>query len=129
MRGAVPSPEKVYKDALTDYTKGNYDLAIEGFKNYLTYFPKTSLVPNAQYWLAESYYSQRKYPESIREFDKLIKTYPRSTRVPSAMLKEGYAYLELGEKSLGQGVLRELVAKFPRSREARLAQDTLEQSQ
>jgi tol-pal system protein YbgF len=128
MQGAVPSPEKVYKDALTDYTKGNYDLAIKGFRTYLTYFPKTSLVPNAQYWLAESYYSQRKYPDAIREFDKLIKTYPESTRVPSAMLKQGYAYLELGEKPLGQGVLRELVAKYPRSREARLAQDTLEQS-
>lgn len=127
-QGPVPAPEKVYKDALTDYTKGNYDLAIKGFQNYLTYYPKTSLVSNAQYWLAESYYSQGKYPEAIREFDKLIKTYQGSTRVPSAMLKQGYAYLELGEKSLGQGVLRELVAKYPRSREARLAQDTLEQS-
>jgi tol-pal system protein YbgF len=127
-QGPVPSPEKVYKDALTDYTKGNYDLAIKGFRSYLTYYPKTSLVPNAQYWLAESYYSQGKYPEAIREFDELIKAHAGSTRVPSAMLKQGYAYLELGEKSLGQGVLRELVAKYPRSREARLAQDTLEQS-
>lgn len=127
-QGPIPSPEKVYKDALTDYTKGNYDLAIKGFRSYLTYYPKTSLVPNAQYWLAESYYSQGKYPEAIREFDQLIKAHAGSTRVPSAMLKQGYAYLELGEKSLGQGVLRELVAKYPRSREARLAQDTLEQS-
>lgn len=131
MPGSVPSPEKVYKDALTDYTKGNYDLAIKGFNNYLTFFPKTSLVPNAQYWLAESYYSkgqQEGYINAIREFDKLIKNYPESPRVPSAMLKQGYAYLELGEAAQGQGVLRELVAKYPRSREARLAQDTLEQS-
>lgn len=126
---SLPSPEEVYRAGLSDYTKGNYDLAIRGFKNYLTFYPKTTLVPNAQYWLAESYYSQRKFPEAIREFDKVVKDYPDSTKVPSAMLKQGYAYLELGETGQGQGVLRELVAKFPRSREARLAQDRLDRLQ
>ncbi|MFQ5656634.1 MAG: tol-pal system protein YbgF [Candidatus Methylomirabilales bacterium] len=129
MQGSLPSPEEVYRNALTDYTKGNYDLAIEGFKNYLTFFPKTSLVPNAQYWLGESYYSKREYLRAIREFDKLIKGHPSSTKVPSAMLKKGYAYVELGETRQGEGVLRELVGKFPRSREARLAQDSLERLQ
>lgn len=126
MQGSVPSPEKVYRDGLSDYTKGNYDLAIQSFKTYLTFFPKTGLVPNAQYWLAESYYSKREFLRAIREFDKLVKDYPESPKVPSAMLKQGYAYLELGEPAQGQGVLRELVAKFPRSREARLAQDRME---
>lgn len=126
MQGSMPSPEKVYRDGLSDYTKGNYDLAIQSFKTYLTFFPKTSLVPNAQYWLAESYYSKREFLRAIREFDKLVKEYPDSSKVPSAMLKQGYAYLELGEPAQGQGILRELVAKFPRSREARLAQDRLE---
>lgn len=126
MQGSMPSPEKVYRDGLSDYTKGNYDLAIQSFKTYLTFFPKTSLVPNAQYWLAESYYSKREFLRAIREFDKLVNKYPESPKVPSAMLKQGYAYLELGEPAQGQGVLRELVAKFPRSREARLAQDRME---
>lgn len=126
MQGSMPSPEKVYRDGLSDYTKGNYDLAIQSFRTYLTFFPKTSLVPNAQYWLAESYYSKREFLRAIREFDRLIKEYPSSSKVPSAMLKQGYAYLELGEPTQGQSVLRELVAKFPRSREARLAQDRLD---
>lgn len=123
---SLPSPEEVYKTALSDYTKGNYDLAISGFKTYLTFFPKTSLVPNAQYWLAESYYSKGDYRQAIQEFTKVIKDYPDSTKVPSAMLKQGYAYLELGEPVPGQAVLRELINRFPRSREARLAQDRLE---
>jgi tol-pal system protein YbgF len=128
IQGSLPSPEEVYKKALSDYTKGNYDLAISGFKSYLNFFPKTSLVPNAQYWLAESYYSKGRdsFPLAIREFDKLIKEFPDSSRVPSAMLKKGYAYLELKETAQGQAVLRELMAKFPNSREARLAQDSLE---
>lgn len=123
------TPDEVYKAALSDYTKGNYDLAINGFKTYMQLFPKTSLVPNAQYWLGESYYSQRNYPEAIREFEAVVKSHPNSNKVPSAMLKQGYAYLELGEASRGTAVLRELMNRFKNSREARLAQERLRQVQ
>lgn len=123
------TPDEVYKAALNDYTKGNYDLAIGGFKTYIQLFPKTSLVGNAQYWLGESYYSQRNYPEAIREFEAVAKNHPDSNKVPSAMLKQGYAYLELGETARGTAVLRELMNRFKNSREARLAQERLRQVQ
>ena len=123
------TPDEVYKAALSDYTKGNYDLAINGFKTYMQLFPKTSLVGNAQYWLGETYYSQGNYLEAIREFEAVIKTYPKSEKVPGAMLKQGYAYLELGEASRGSAVLRELMNRFKNSREARLAQERLRQVQ
>jgi tol-pal system protein YbgF len=123
------TPDEVYKAALNDYTKGNYDLAINGFKTYMQLFPKTSLVSNAQYWLGESYYSQGKYPEAIREFEAVTKDHPGSNKVPSAMLKQGYAYLELRETSRGTAVLRELMKRFENSREARLAQERLRQVQ
>ena len=126
MQGSLPSPDEVYTKALNDYHRGNYDLAISGFKSYLTFYPKTSLVPNSQYWLGESYYSQRKYREAIREFDKLIKEYPDSAKVPAAMLKQGNAYLELNEKAQGKRVLQELKTKFPNSGDARRAQDILQ---
>lgn len=123
------TPDEVYKAALNDYTKGNYDLAINGFRTYIQLFPKTSLVGNAQYWLGESYYSQRNFPEAIREFEAVIKTHADSNKVPSAMLKQGYAYLELGETARGTAVLRELMNRFRNSREARLAQERLRQVQ
>jgi tol-pal system protein YbgF len=100
--------------------------AISGFKSYLTFYPKTSLVANSQYWLGESYYGQRKYREAIREFDRLIKDYPDSAKVPAAMLKKGNAYLELNEAAQGKRVLQELRAKFPNSGDARRAQDILQ---
>jgi tol-pal system protein YbgF len=129
---AVPpgaTPDEVYKAALNDYTRGNYELAISGFKTYIQLFPKTSRVGNAQYWLGESYYSQRNYAEAIREFDAVVKNHADSNKVPSAMLKQGYAYLELGETARGTATLRELVNRFKNSREARLAQERLRQIQ
>jgi len=128
----VPSgatPDDVYRVALSDYIKGNYDLAISGFKTYMQLFPKTGRVGDAQYYLGESYYSQRSYIDAIREFDVFLKNHADSSRVPGAMLKQGYAYLELGESARGTAILRELMSRFKNSREARLAQDRLRQIQ
>lgn len=123
--GPIPSPAEVYRTALDDYTKGNYDLAISGFKTYLTFFPKTSFVPFAQYWLGEAYYSKRDYVSAIREFDRLIEKYPDSSKVPTAMYKEGEAYAAMDENAQARTIFHELIRKFPNSNEARLAESAL----
>ncbi len=124
---SAATPGDLYKTALNDYTRGNYDLAIDGFRSYITLHPKTSLVPNARYWLAESFYSQKNYGQAITEFELLITQHPDNPKAASAMLKQGYAYLETGETSRGRTVLSDLVKRFPKSQEARLAKDRLNQ--
>ena len=116
-------PEEIYKAALSDYTKGEYDLAIRGFRSYLKGYPKTSMAPNAQYWLAECYYGQKNYPQAIEEFDVVIREYPDSPKVPSALFKQGDAYLQAGDTKQATTVLCELINKYGKTREARLARD------
>jgi tol-pal system protein YbgF len=124
---SAATPGELYKTALNDYTRGNYDLAIDGFRSYISLHPKTSLLPNARYWLAESFYSQKNYGQAIKEFDLLIAEHPGNPKVASAMLKQGYAYLETGDTSRGRTVLNDLLKRFPKSQEARLAKDRLNQ--
>jgi tol-pal system protein YbgF len=123
--GALASlpPEEVYKNALADYTRGNYDLAIAGFRTYIQNYPKASLVPNAQYWLGEAYYSQKNYAQAIEEFKGVIRDFPDSPKVPSSLFKQGDAYLQLGDTKRATEVLCDLIAKHPRTREARLARE------
>jgi tol-pal system protein YbgF len=116
-------PEEIYKNALNDYTKGNYDLAIAGFRAYIQNYPKTSLVANAQYWLGESYYSQRNYAQAVEEFDVVIRDYPDSPKVPSALFKQGDAYVQINDTKRATTVLCELIGKYPKTREARLARE------
>ncbi len=119
------SAEFMYRHGLRSYTDGNYEEAIKTFGEYLTKFPDTALVPNAQYWLAESYYSKREFLRAIREFDKLVNKYPESPKVPSAMLKQGYAFIFVGQRTQGVATLKKLVQDFPKSREASLAREWL----
>jgi len=120
---AVLPPEDLYKTALSDYTKGDYDLAITGFRGYLQTYPRTSLAPNAQYWLAECYFSQKNYKQAIEEFDVVIREHADSPKVPSALFKQGEAYTQMGDTKQATAAFCELIGKHGRTREARLARD------
>ena len=122
---ARPSPSELYDTAYGDYTKGRYALAIQGFQEYLDSYPGTTLSDNAQYWIGESHYAQRKFKESVDDFDKLLKTWPKSGKAAAALLKKGYALLEMGQKAEGVVQLQYVVHEYPASEEARLARAKL----
>jgi tol-pal system protein YbgF len=118
-------PKQLYDAAYLDLTKGNYDLAITGFSNYLKYFPETEQGANAQYWLGECYYAKKNYTRSSIEFHKVLENYSTGTKVPSALYKLGLSLLEL--KSVGQAkkYLQELTDNYPNTQEAKLAKEKL----
>ncbi len=119
------TPIEVYNLAYNDYLKGNYDLAITGFRNFLDKYPDSTLTPHALYWLGESYYSKREYFKAIESFDRVSRSFPKSEKVPTAMLKQGFSYAEVGDKSRARSVLKRVVEEFPLSNEASLAKNRL----
>jgi tol-pal system protein YbgF len=122
---AGESPVQTYQTAYRDYTRGNYDLAVSGFREVVTRYPKSDLADNAAYWIGESLYSQKKYRDAIAQFDSVVTSYPRSDKVSSALLKKGYAYIQLGEKNMGIVQLQYVVHEHPKSPEAAKAREEL----
>ena len=123
--GAGIDPKSLYDAAYNDYLKGNFDLAMREFQEYLSNFPNTDLADNAAYWIGESYYRQRRFRQAVDEFDVVLTRYPKGRKVPSALLKKGYSYLELGEKAQGVVQLQHVVRQYPTSDEANLARQRL----
>lgn len=118
-------PVQMYQSALRDYNRGNFDLAISGFQDFLAKNPDSDLADNAAYWAAESLFSQKKYPEAIAQFDVVVSKYPKSDKVPASLLKKGYAYISLGERAQGIVQLQYVVHEHPSSQEAALARQRL----
>jgi tol-pal system protein YbgF len=118
-------PMQVYQSAYRDYQRGNYDLAIAGFRDFASRNPNSELSGNAAYWIGESLYSQKKYREAIQQFDSVVTRYPKSDKVAGALLKKGYGYIALGEKSQGIVQLQYVVHEHPTSPEAALARQKL----
>jgi tol-pal system protein YbgF len=130
----VPAPRssgedqvQTYQSAFRDYQRGHYDLAINGFKDFLAKNATSDLAVNAQYWIGECLYSQKKYREAIEQFDTVVTRYPRSDKVAGALLKKGYAYLALGERAQGIVQLQYVVHEHPSSPETALARQRLKQ--
>lgn len=96
----------------------DYRLAISRFKEFLKKHPKSNLADNAQYWIGESHYGQREFDQAIIEFDAVRRRYPQGEKVPAALLKQGYAFAELGEKVNARLLLQEVMEKFPETPEA-----------
>lgn len=115
----------LFKGSYMDLTLGNYDLAVQGFKNYLVRYPNGANLPDAHYYLGESYYALERYLEAVAEYQAVIREHPRSRFVPAAYLKSGYCYQHLEENQLAEKSFRELIALYPRSEEAEQARVTL----
>ncbi|MBW2625665.1 MAG: tetratricopeptide repeat protein, partial [Deltaproteobacteria bacterium] len=62
---------------------------------------------------------------AIGAYEKTIKDYPKSDKVSSALLKQGMAFLELGDKTGGKILLKKVVKGYPQSNQAKIARSKL----
>ena len=118
-------PEKLYKSAYLDLTKGNYDLAISGFHDYLVYFPKEESATNAQYWIGDAYYSKGDFTRATVEFFKVLNNYPKSEKTAGTLYKLGLCYSQLKEDKTARQYFDKLIKEYPQSQEAKLAKERL----
>ena len=123
------NPTALYDQAYADYTRGKFEIARQGFVEYLKAFPNSDLAANAQYWLAECDYSVEQYPAARAAFQKLVEDYPASDKLTAAIYKTGKCYEAEGNKANAAGQYELLIQKYPNSPEARLAEENLKQLQ
>ena len=119
------SPDELYRSAYEDYMRGNYDLAADGFGEYMRRWPNTELTDNALYWIGECYDAQEKPEEALTMFTKVLEDYPTSDKAAAAQLKKGLIYLKMGDQGQGVVNLQYVVYEHPGTREADLAREQL----
>ena len=117
--------EELYGKAFQLFRGGQFEAARTEFSNYLKRYPDTELADNSQFWLGECYYAEKKYGEAIAAYEKTIKKYPKSDKVSSAMLKQGMAFLQLGDNTAGKILLKKVVKTYPNSNQAKIAKSKL----
>jgi tol-pal system protein YbgF len=123
--GPAPPPRELYSQAYADFARGNYDLAIQSFEQYLHYYADTDFSDNAQYWIGECHYGKGEYEAAIEAWDTLLRDYPASDKLPDARVKKGMALEKLGRRSAALLEYRFVVDRYPNSQAARIARDRL----
>jgi tol-pal system protein YbgF len=122
---AAPAPRELYSQAYADYARGNFDLAVQGFGEYLRAYPGTDFADNAQYWIGECLYGKKMYAEAIEAWNTLFKDFPASDKLPDGRVKKGMALERLGRKSQALVEYRYVVDRYPNSQAARIARERL----
>ena len=123
---APDTPDALYLKAKEQFDKGKYEVARNLFERFLERYGESEKADNAQFWIGEIYYREKWYEKAILEYQKVIETYPKGNKVRSALLKQGLAFLNLGDEDNARLILKELVRKHPDSSEAKIAAERLE---
>jgi len=121
------SPQRMYEASYDDYTTGRFDLAIQGFQNFIATFPKLPQAGDAQYNIGMSYFSLGKWPEAKTAFEKVINDYPQqSERVSDAYYKLGGTYEQLKQFDEAKKAYDTVVQKYPNTKSYALANQALQ---
>ncbi len=76
-------------------------------------YPRDRLVPEATYFLGESYARLGRQREAAEQFLKLSTDYTKSSRAPDALLRLGVALNALGAKEQACATYQEVDRKYP----------------
>ena len=88
-------------------------------------FPTSRFADDAQYWIGETYYREKRYDKAILEYDKVVINYSKGDKVSAALLKQGLAFLALGDKASARQLMNQVISEYPDSEEAKTARSRL----
>lgn len=120
-----PDERAAYEVAFGALRAGEYEKSTELFQKFLGAHPEGSLVPNAQYWLGESFYVLEDYAAAQRAFETLIQRFPEDSRAPRALLKIGLSQYGRQDLEAAEQTLAEVIQRYPGSDAAVTADDRL----
>jgi tol-pal system protein YbgF len=130
MSGALTAPSSnpgdIYRLALNDYQAGKYDLALIGFRNFMSQYPRAELAPQAQFEIGECEFARKNFVDAGREYDKVVQLFPKSEAAPKALYKKGIAMQSAGRNAEAQDAFHRVMKDYPHSEVANSAKDLLD---
>ncbi len=124
---ADPAKEKLYYDAAFDLIKAkDFDKASQAFTAFLRKYPNSQYAGNAQYWLGEVNLAKGDLQGAGQAFAKVSQLYPKHAKVPDSLYKLADVERRLGHADKVKGILQQVVAQYPGTSAAQLAQRDLQ---
>jgi len=117
----------MYAAAYQTFKNGQYTKARESFQGFLTTYPTGEYSDNAQFWIGECFFFEKKYEKAILEYEKVTKKFPSSNKVPYALLKQGISFQKLGDKVSAKLLLQQVIKDYPNTSQARIARSKLQE--
>ena len=105
------SAKELYETAYGYLLQQDYAAAEAAFDEFLNRFPNDHLTADAQYWLGETLFVQRRYKPAGQAFLRVVQNHRQSTKAPNSLLMLAMTLEQLGQKDCA--LFSELESKHP----------------
>jgi tol-pal system protein YbgF len=128
-RPAAPAPpaasaDEMYEASVAQLRRGSTATARTGFRQLLQAYPSSERVPDAVYFLGQSFAAEN--PDSAGLYYKrVLEQYPQSPRASAALYNLGLLAERRKDGAGAKAAYQRVVKEYPRSGEAALARDRL----
>jgi len=112
---SVGNPRADFDAAYASFSQKQYDQAEMGFRRFLQSNPRDKLVPEATFWLGETYLQRGRYREAAEQFLNVSAEHPDASKAPDALLRLGISLNGIGAKDRACAVFSELDRKYPQA--------------
>ena len=121
------NPDQLFAAATGDYFRGNYDLALSEFRQYVETYPSSEMADNAQYWNGEILYAQNKKPDAAVAFEKVKTVNPSGDKTAPALYKRGMVMLDMGRREEAVAQFLVIFKDYSKTKEGELAFQKLQE--
>lgn len=120
-------PEQLFALAYSDYLRGADTLALSEFRQYIRTYPDSGLADNAEYWIGEILYAQKKYQDAADAFIRVFDMSPKGDKAAIALYKRALTLAEMGRRDEAVAQLNALVKAYPKRQESGMAKQRLQE--
>ena len=119
--GAAPatppiSATELYNDADGDRRGGRLDMAVQGFSDFLKYYPDSTQAAAAQFYIGFIHYGQNDFETAADDFDKVVKNYADDNARAGGDVLRGQSLERIaGHKTAAADEYIDLIKKFPKT--------------
>jgi TolA-binding protein len=117
--------EKLYQIAYSDFTAGRFDLAFNGFADFIKRFPESPLADDASYFSAECWYGKKDADKAEAAFSEYIRKYREGKKICPALYKLGLVFEHRKMLEKRKMVWQKLLSTCASSDEAAMVKDRL----
>ena len=120
----VPTADRMYQAAKAQLNRGAAGTARRGFQELVRTYPTHELVPEALFYIGESYAGET--PDSaVVYYTQVLSRFPRAPKASTSLYKLGRLESARNNSAAARAYYDRLIKEYPRSDEVELARDAL----
>jgi TolA-binding protein len=124
------SAESLWENARRDKSKGNLEIAMTEYKNYVSCFGDTANAPVAQYEIGMMYFNSgqsdpKYYEDAVKAFDDGVTRFPENPQTQEMLYYKAASLMKADHRTEAGKAFRDYVAHYPQGKHLAMAHQNL----